>query len=384
MPVAAPGAILHAGSGVEGAVAEQTWEGLNALVRDLLDDGQWGPPPRQCPGARWLPAPACDPRVAALWHGLVGMMKADPRHVRDVVSTVFAWSQRFPAWDEADALDAVEQAAWHLLQPDPNYPLTVVAWEALVRDAANSIFVHAVRHHFVGWSVDRFLAWLDMSRPPYWLRRRALEIEKSNGCPFDPMSVLREAASHALRGSESPTPATDIAAWEGEAAAEKLKPYLRSAVWRGAWNWVRDQQQADDMYRDFEAQYRDAADPWRDFQFGHAFKLLDVAARDAGPEHAWAPDADVGHAWGQEERAREPAAQGAADLALAQDAAVDLAVEIEQHLGALAPRQREILHLRYGLGWTQAKVAEHLGISQARVSQLQGEAMQELRGRLCA
>ncbi|HWI70902.1 MAG TPA: SigB/SigF/SigG family RNA polymerase sigma factor [Baekduia sp.] len=51
-------------------------------------------------------------------------------------------------------------------------------------------------------------------------------------------------------------------------------------------------------------------------------------------------------------------------------------------LGELAPREREIVRLRYYEGLTQREIAEHIGISQMHVSRLIRRTVQQLRDRI--
>ena len=51
-------------------------------------------------------------------------------------------------------------------------------------------------------------------------------------------------------------------------------------------------------------------------------------------------------------------------------------------IGALAPREREILHMRYFNGLTQVEVSQAVGISQAQVSRLEKNALDGLRRRI--
>jgi RNA polymerase sigma-B factor len=51
-------------------------------------------------------------------------------------------------------------------------------------------------------------------------------------------------------------------------------------------------------------------------------------------------------------------------------------------LGELAPREREIVRLRYFEGLTQREIAEHIGISQMHVSRLIRRTVQQLRDRI--
>jgi RNA polymerase sigma-B factor len=48
----------------------------------------------------------------------------------------------------------------------------------------------------------------------------------------------------------------------------------------------------------------------------------------------------------------------------------------------LAPREREIVRLRYFEGLTQREIAEHIGISQMHVSRLIKRTVKELRERI--
>jgi RNA polymerase sigma-B factor len=51
-------------------------------------------------------------------------------------------------------------------------------------------------------------------------------------------------------------------------------------------------------------------------------------------------------------------------------------------LHELAPREREIVRLRYYEGLTQREIAEHIGISQMHVSRLIRRTVQQLRDRI--
>ncbi|GAB7039304.1 MULTISPECIES: SigB/SigF/SigG family RNA polymerase sigma factor [Catenuloplanes] len=53
-------------------------------------------------------------------------------------------------------------------------------------------------------------------------------------------------------------------------------------------------------------------------------------------------------------------------------------------LRALSPREREIISLRFYQEWTQARIGEHLGISQMHVSRLLQRALTTLRTRMQA
>jgi RNA polymerase sigma-B factor len=53
-------------------------------------------------------------------------------------------------------------------------------------------------------------------------------------------------------------------------------------------------------------------------------------------------------------------------------------------LGQLAPREREIMRLRYFEGLTQREIAEHVGISQMHVSRLLRRTVNQLRERIAA
>ena len=62
-------------------------------------------------------------------------------------------------------------------------------------------------------------------------------------------------------------------------------------------------------------------------------------------------------------------------------------VELRRHVARLAPREREIIELRFGLRGgeelTQKEVADRLGISQSYISRLEKKIISELRRELC-
>ncbi|MFN8077593.1 MAG: SigB/SigF/SigG family RNA polymerase sigma factor [Kineosporiaceae bacterium] len=73
------------------------------------------------------------------------------------------------------------------------------------------------------------------------------------------------------------------------------------------------------------------------------------------------------------------AALGAEDPALA---TVDALVSLRPLVAALPPRDRQILALRFWHGWTQARIAEEIGVTQMQVSRLLSQALRRLRTRM--
>ncbi|HXF82126.1 MAG TPA: sigma-70 family RNA polymerase sigma factor, partial [bacterium] len=77
--------------------------------------------------------------------------------------------------------------------------------------------------------------------------------------------------------------------------------------------------------------------------------------------------------------------------ALARDASGDLAAGVEREIleaelwratAALPPRHKVVIGLYYGEGLTLAEIGRVLGVTESRVSQLRGEALQTLRTHL--
>jgi RNA polymerase sigma-B factor len=58
---------------------------------------------------------------------------------------------------------------------------------------------------------------------------------------------------------------------------------------------------------------------------------------------------------------------------------VETAAEVDQLLSHLTDRQRQILHLRFGLELTQAEIGERVGLSQMHVSRVIRQTIEELR-----
>ena len=54
-------------------------------------------------------------------------------------------------------------------------------------------------------------------------------------------------------------------------------------------------------------------------------------------------------------------------------------VALREAISKLGKRERDILMLRYYLGKTQIEISEQVGISQAQVSRLEKNALQELK-----
>lgn len=52
---------------------------------------------------------------------------------------------------------------------------------------------------------------------------------------------------------------------------------------------------------------------------------------------------------------------------------------LKDAIGRLAPREKEIIRLRFFRGRTQMEVAEEIGISQAQVSRLEKNALKTMR-----
>jgi RNA polymerase sigma factor FliA len=62
----------------------------------------------------------------------------------------------------------------------------------------------------------------------------------------------------------------------------------------------------------------------------------------------------------------------------------ELLSAVARALAALPERESEVLRLRYVNEWTQRQIAEHLGISGSRVSQLHAQGLSRMRCRLVA
>ncbi|WP_196073270.1 sigma-70 family RNA polymerase sigma factor [Nakamurella alba] len=61
---------------------------------------------------------------------------------------------------------------------------------------------------------------------------------------------------------------------------------------------------------------------------------------------------------------------------------IDERIDLERAIRALGTRDRELLDLYYGNGWSQARIAGRLGVSQMQVSRLHGAVLQKLRRQL--
>ena len=57
---------------------------------------------------------------------------------------------------------------------------------------------------------------------------------------------------------------------------------------------------------------------------------------------------------------------------------------LQRHLAALGPRERRLIRLRFVLEWTQAQIADDLGVSQVQVSRLLTKVLSGLRESLAA
>lgn len=57
-------------------------------------------------------------------------------------------------------------------------------------------------------------------------------------------------------------------------------------------------------------------------------------------------------------------------------------IALKDAIKKLAPREREILMLRYYIGKTQVEVSEEVGISQAQVSRLEKNAIEQIKNRM--
>jgi RNA polymerase sporulation-specific sigma factor len=52
---------------------------------------------------------------------------------------------------------------------------------------------------------------------------------------------------------------------------------------------------------------------------------------------------------------------------------------LEELLGRLPPRERQLIHMRYYLNMTQTDIAKKLGISQVQVSRMEKKILKRLR-----
>ena len=57
-------------------------------------------------------------------------------------------------------------------------------------------------------------------------------------------------------------------------------------------------------------------------------------------------------------------------------------IALKDAIKRLAPREREILMLRYYIGKTQVEVSEEVGISQAQVSRLEKNALEQIKSKI--
>ena len=57
-------------------------------------------------------------------------------------------------------------------------------------------------------------------------------------------------------------------------------------------------------------------------------------------------------------------------------------IVLKEAIGALAPREKRILNLRFFQGKTQVEVAEEIGISQAQVSRLEKGALNKIKRKI--
>lgn len=147
-------------------------------------------------------------------------------------------------------------------------------------------------------------------------------------------------------------------------------------VYRFLYRQCGDAALAEDLTADVFLRLLDAIDrerAWRQSFSGWLFRIARNRLHDHYRSRGRRPEVELRAAGAGDDGAQDPEGRATHD-ALIQD--------LGRAMSSLRPKQAEVLHLRFGEGWSHRRVAERMGMSETAVKVTQHRALEAIRRRL--
>jgi RNA polymerase sigma-70 factor (ECF subfamily) len=147
-------------------------------------------------------------------------------------------------------------------------------------------------------------------------------------------------------------------------------------VYRFLFRQCGDASLAEDLTADVFLRLLDAIEGergWRQSFSGWLFRIARNRLHDHYRSRGRRTEVELPAAGWSDEGSQDPEGQAAQD-AMIQD--------LGRAMASLRPKQAEVLHLRFGEGWSHRRVAERMGMSETAVKVTQHRALEAIRRRL--